>query len=187
MRQKNNSGFTLPELMITVGIVAIIMSTAVPALNSSLKNSRLASHLNSVVADLHFARSEAVKRDVRVILCRSSNPNATNPTCSGSDQIWTSGYIIFADSGNYANNWYDAGTDILLRRGQRAGSGVTLRTNTTWNHYLEFNPDGTLNESGTALMSICDDRGKDLGKQIAVALNGLPKMYSSDIESCTPS
>jgi type IV fimbrial biogenesis protein FimT len=174
-------------MIITVGVVAIIMSTAVPSLNSSLKNNRLASHLNNVVADLHFARSEAVKRDVRVILCRSSNPNATNPTCSGSDYIWTSGYIIFADDGNYTNNTYDAGTDILLRRGQPAGSGVTLRTNPIWNHFLEYNPGGSLNEGGTALMSICDDRGRDYGKQIVVAPNGIPKLYSSDIPSCYPS
>lgn len=186
MNREKNSGMTLPELLITVGVIAIVMSTAVPSVNSSIKNSRLATHLNNVVADLHFARSEAAKRDVRVILCRSANPNNANPTCSGTNNIWTTGYIIFADDGSYANNWYDAGTDTLLRRGQAAGSGVKLRTNAIWNHYLEFNPDGSLNETGTALMSICDDRGKDDGKQIAVALNGFPKMYSSNISTCFP-
>ena len=32
-------------------------------------------------------------------------------------------------------------------------------------------------------MSICDDRGKDDGRQIVVSLSGIPKMYSNDIST----
>lgn len=186
MRQRKEWGFTIPELVITLGIVAIVLSTAVPSISTTIKNSRLSTHLNSVVGDIHFARSEAVKRDVRVILCRSINPNANSPSCSGTAKVWTSGYIIFADDGNNTNNWYNSGSDTLLRRGQAAAAGVNMRTNATWNNNLEFNPNGSTNEGGTAYMSICDDRGSEYGKQIMVALNGLPKMYSSNIPSCTP-
>jgi type IV fimbrial biogenesis protein FimT len=186
MRHTKERGFTIPELMITLGIVAIVLSTAVPSISTTIKNSRLSTHLNSVVGDIHFARSEAVKRDVRVILCHSMNPNATEPSCGGSTQVWTSGYIIFADDGNNTNNVYNAGTDTLLRRGQEAAAGVNMRTNDTWNNNLELNPNGSTNEGGTAYMSICDDRGKEYGKQIMVALNGIPKMYSSNIPSCSP-
>lgn len=185
MRRNKEWGFTIPELMITLGVAAIIMSTAVPSISTTIKNSRLSTHLNSVVGDIHFARSESVKRDVRVILCRSANPNATTPSCSGTAKVWSSGYIIFADDGNNTNNWYDAGTDTLLRRGQAAAAGVNMRTNAIWNQFLEFNPNGSINEAGTAFMSICDDRGKEYGKQIMVALSGIPKMYSSNIGSCT--
>ena len=186
MRQRKARGFTIPELIITLGIVAIVLSTAVPSISTTIKNSRLSTHLNSVVMDIHFARSEAVKRDVRVILCRSMNPNATVPSCGGNTQIWTSGYIIFADDGNNTNNWYNAASDTLLRRGQQASAGVKMRTNAIWNNNLEFNPNGSTNEGGTAYMSICDSRGSEYGKQIMVARNGLPKMYASDIPSCSP-
>jgi len=185
MRQSKAWGFTIPELVITLGVAAIVLSTAVPSLNTTIRNSRLSTHLNSVVGDIHFARSEAAKRDVRVILCRSANPNATTPSCSGTAKVWSSGYIIFADDGNYTNNVYNDGVDILLRRGQAAAEGVNMRTNAIWNQFLEFNSNGSLNEGGTAYMSICDDRGSEYGKQIMVALNGLPKMYGSNISSCT--
>ena len=186
MRHTKERGFTIPELMITLGIVAIVLSAAVPSISTTIRNSRLSTHLNSVIMDIHFARSESAKRDVRVILCRSANPNANSPSCGGSTQIWTSGYIIFADDGNNTNNWYNAGTDTLLRRGQTAAEGVNMRTNDTWNNNLEFNPNGSTNEGGTAYMSICDNRGSEYGKQIMVARNGLPKMYASDIPSCSP-
>ena len=182
-----NCGFTVPELIITLGIVSIVLAVAVPGLSATIKNNRLAGTLNNMIADIHFARSEAVKRHVRVILCRSTDPNWNNPECGGETKNWTGGYIVFADDGNNNNNTYQPGTDELLRRGQAAASGVRLRTNWTWNNNLEFNPDGTTNEGGSiATMSICDNRGSDKGRKIIVAPNGIPKMYANNIDTCFP-
>ncbi|MCG6899321.1 MAG: GspH/FimT family pseudopilin [Gammaproteobacteria bacterium] len=184
---KKSRGFTLPEIMITMGVIAIVLSTAVPSVNSVIKNNRLATQLNSVVTHIHMARAEAVKRNVRVILCRSASPNATSPTCGGDTKIWESGYIVFADDGNNSNNVYNAATDTLLARGQPAVPGVKMRTNSTWNNNLEFKPDGSTNEGGgIALMSFCDDRGNTHGRQIRVAANGVPRMYAENINSCYP-
>jgi type IV fimbrial biogenesis protein FimT len=187
MKQTQNRGFTIPEIVITLGIVAIVLSMAVPAVGTTIKNNRLATTLNQVVTDLHIARSEAAKRGVRVILCRSANPNAEPPSCGGTEKVWTSGYLIFADDGNYTNNWYNPGTDTLLRLGQPVTSGVELHTNSTWNNNLEFNINGSTNEGGsTAMMSICDDRGKGLGRQIRVGPNGIAKTYYENISTCDP-
>ena len=184
---KKFRGFTLPELMITMGVIAIVLSTAVPSVTSMVRNNRLATQLNSIVTHIHVARAEAAKRDVRVILCRSASPNSSSPTCGGSTNVWESGYIVYADDGNYSNKNYDAGTDILLIRGQPSTSGVKLRTNGTWNNWLEFNPDGTTNEGGnTALMVLCDDRGNTHGRQILVTPNGIPRMSTDNIATCYP-
>ena len=184
---KNTRGFTLPELMITLGVIAIVLSTAVPGVSSMLKDNSLANQLNSVVTHLHYARAEAAKRDVRVILCRSANPDATTPSCGGNTKVWESGYIIFADDGNNSNNVYNSATDTLLIRGQPATSGVRMRTNWTWNNNLEFNPDGSTNESGsTAVMAVCDDRGIENGRTIKVGANGIPRMYADNIATCYP-
>lgn len=177
-------GFTLPEILITLGVIAILLSVAVPGISSTIKENRLATTLNSVITDIHFARSEAVKREVRVIMCRSRDPNLPVPTCSGDERNWTSGYIIFADDGNYTNGVFDNGTDTLLRRGQPVMSGVSLHTNVFWNRNLEYNPDGSTNEDGTARMSICDNRGRDMGRHIIVAPSGIPKMYARNIPDC---
>jgi type IV fimbrial biogenesis protein FimT len=188
MTQPSKSrGFTIPEIIITLGIIAIVLSTAVPSISSMVKDNRLATQLNSVVTHIHMARAEAAKRDVRVIMCRTSSPNAITPSCNGTQKVWTQGYIVFADDGNYSNNWYDNGTDTLLIRGQAAASGVLMRTSWSWNKNLEFNPDGSTNESGAiAFMSLCDDRGTDNGRQIQVAPNGMPRMHAGNISSCYP-
>ena len=190
MRQTYSRGFTVPEVIITLGVAAIILSTAVPGVSNTIKDNRLATRVNEVITDIHFARSEAAKRDVRVILCRSKYPNASTPQCSTDSQTennWSWGYLIFADNGSASNSVYNAGSDILLRRGQPAPSGVRMRTSSAWNKNLEFNPNGSTNEGGaTAIMSLCDNRGNNDGRQIVVGPSGIPKMYSDNISTCTP-
>ena len=185
--RSTSGGFTLPEILITMGIVAIVLTTAVPGIGHMVKDNRLATQLNSVVTHVHMARAEAAKRDVRVIMCRSSSPNASNPTCSGSEKVWTTGYIVFADEGNYNNNSYESGSDTLLFRGQPVTSGIKMRTSWSWNRNLEFNPDGSTNEGGAiAVMSLCDDRGTEYGRQIQISPNGISRMIAGNIPSCYP-
>ena len=179
-------GFTMPELVITLGITAIVMSVAVPSISNIIKDNRLVTQLNSVITDIHYARSAAATRDVRVILCRTADPTADYPSCDGSINNWSSGYLVFADDGNNTNNTFETGTDTLLRRGMPSDDSVRMRTTSTWNNNLEINPNGALNESSTAIMSICDSRGEENGRQISIALNGLPRMYSGNISDCTP-
>ncbi len=181
----NISGFTMIEVMITLVVVSILLSVAVPSLDSMIKNSRLSSRMNSIITDIHFSRSEAVKRGTTVIMCRSANPDAITPACGGTQKTWTDGYLVFADDGNHTNDVYDAGTDILLRRGEASTSGVFLRTNTAWDSNLKFTYSGATDENGsTAIMSICDDRGIEHGRQIQVMPSGIPLTSALTSLSC---
>lgn len=184
---RKSGGFTLPEMLITMGIASIVLSTAIPSISSAIKDNQLVTHLNALVTDIHIARSEAAKRDTRVILCRSNNTAASVPSCGGDTRVWSSGYIVFADDGNYSNNVYDAATDTLLRVGRPAADGIKMRTSWSWNRNLEFNSNGSTNEGGAvATMSICDNRGKSDGRQIQIAPNGIPKLFARNISTCYP-
>ena len=79
----NNRGYPLPEILITLGVISILLAMAVPSVSSTIKDNRLVGALNNLIIDIHFARSEAVKRDVRVIMCRTRDPNRTVPMCDG--------------------------------------------------------------------------------------------------------
>ena len=59
-------GFTLIELMITIGIVGILTALALPSFTKSLKNNCMTTTTNNLVTSLQLAKSEAVKRRATV-------------------------------------------------------------------------------------------------------------------------
>ena len=172
---QNGGVFSTVELMVALAIAALLMAVGAPAMGSFVKGNRIQAKTFEMLRTIHYARSEAAKRKVRVVLCRSADPSASPPTCSGTAFTWTSGYLVFA-SGD-GNNTYQDDIDDLLRIGVTANGDISIISNSTSNNNLEYNPDGTTNESGgTARFAVCDNRGGDFGRQIDVAPVGRPSL-----------
>ena len=185
-QQKHNEmGFTLVELIVTMAIAAIILTQAVPSFSTMISNNRLTTQTNDLVADINLARSEAIKRGLRVILCRTANPNAVAATCGGTANTWSTSWLLYADDDG--SGVFESANDTLIRIGHPAQSTITVMTNATSNNNLEYNPDGTTNEGGnTAIFAICDDRGTANGLQINVNGMGRPRLISAPLGTCTP-
>ncbi|MCB1958721.1 MAG: GspH/FimT family pseudopilin, partial [Rhodocyclaceae bacterium] len=75
-------GVTLPELLITMTVLAIIVVVAIPGLNGFIVSSRLTGQSNEVLAGLNLARAEAIRRNQRVIFCPVAVANGV-PTVTG--------------------------------------------------------------------------------------------------------
>lgn len=82
-------GFTLVELLVTISIAAILATIAIPSFQEVGLSSKLNTMANNFVASAHLARSEAIKRNVTVTLCASSN----STSCTGE---WKDGWVILA-------------------------------------------------------------------------------------------
>ena len=63
---KKTAGFTLIELMVTVVILAIIATVAVPGFGNLIGENRLTSGTNLLMSSIRLARAEAVKRGTTV-------------------------------------------------------------------------------------------------------------------------
>ena len=119
---KKQYGFTLIEMMITILIMAIMVSFAVPSFNNMIEKNQSLTTANDLLADIQLARSEAIKQDTLVSVC----PSNDGATCSGS---WTDGWIVtltnapntvFAVREKPANNMTITATGGL-------GAGLTFR------------------------------------------------------------
>lgn len=92
--KKYNNGFTLIEIMVTVAIVGIMASIALPSFSRLIESNRVNTATNELISNLLLAKSEALKRSSSVTLCPSSNQT----TCNGNTDFST-GWIIFLDCG----------------------------------------------------------------------------------------
>lgn len=174
--QRPCPGFTIVELMIVLTIVAILATIAFPSFRTLMQNQRLGAQANDFIADLNFAKSEAVKRVGVVGVCVSTD----GATCTGGS--WDAGRIIFVDINS--NGAWDGG-DLVLRVRDGLTGNNTLRPSAALpGDTVLFNPRGTLATGGGATFALCDSRGKDYGKAIVINAAGQARVDAGAPASC---
>ncbi len=131
-------GFTVIELMVSVGIVAILLTVAAPDLVAYQRNAQLTSAANSFLSTLSTARAEAMKRGLNVYIV---------PRTAGEN--WNTGWRAFADT-NFTGAAFEEGTDVELAGEGALPSAITIGADAAadgfldgnGNRYVRFNPAG---------------------------------------------
>lgn len=81
---QRQAGFTLTELMITIAVIAILLSVAIPNYIGKLPAKRMQSALSQIQGALHTARLEAVKANSKAIVDFDVSNEIVSATVGGS-------------------------------------------------------------------------------------------------------
>ena len=133
-------GFTLIELMLVLAVVAIVITTAAPAMKKLIHANRIHSESSRLMSAINLARSEAIRRNSPVSLCPSSVVLTGQPTCAG---IYSDGWMVFANLDR--DRVVDEGVDEVIAafEGLPVGYSLTNKAGTIHaRELISYLPDG---------------------------------------------
>lgn len=131
---KNSSGLTLTELIISLGLLAILLGIATPRINQWLLRYKLQGAARGVVSHMQLAKRKAV---------------TLNENCGVFFNLGGATYTLFKDNGTTPNQ-YDA-NDSQDQPNISLPSGVSFAGCTFANNAAIFRPKGTSN-GGTIII-----------------------------------
>jgi len=146
MRDRNK-GFSLIELIVTVAVIAIGASIAIPSFSTLIRNNRADSDTGDFYRALNYARLEAINRGVNVRI----TPATTGAT-------WVTNLNVQLSS-----------TAAVLRVIAPMSPGSALAPSATAT-YIEFNNLGALAYPATALTMVYTNGSTS--RNIGICLNG---------------
>lgn len=120
-----------------MSIAAILLAIAIPSFGYVTSANRMSGQINDLLADMQFARAEAVKEGTDVVVCSS----ATGTGCSGA-ATWQTGWIVFSDPDR--NGTFEAGVtgETILRIHGALTGNDTLQPQDNTTSAVQFNRDG---------------------------------------------
>lgn len=133
-----HKGFTLIELVVTIAILSILLTIAIPSFSALIINNRISTQTNDFISDLAYARAEAVRRNTRISICES----ATGTSCGvGAGATWDTGWMIWIDLNN--DGIVNPGEPILRVHGALSAGTTFVATGLTGGGVLlQYLPSG---------------------------------------------
>ena len=154
---------------------------ALPSLQDMVQASALNAVAGEVLADLHRARTEALVRNHRVTLCKSSD----GENCSAAGG-WEQGWVMFHDDNG--NGLREAGEQAIARHGPLPAY-LRLSGNTPVVRYVSYSAIGTTRLIGggfqAGTLTLCSTSGAPApARQIVLNAIGRPRVQKTTIPSC---
>jgi type IV fimbrial biogenesis protein FimT len=162
-------GFTLTELVIVLAIAGILAMIGAPVMGHLLARTRDASAVESIAGSLRHARTAAVMRNTRVLVC----PSRDGHRCNAGDD-WQHGWVVAEDSDH--DGQPDTQTPLITTQAAMP-AGMRIVTS-AGRGSIDFQPSGSAGGSNVRF-TICHANER-AGKAVIVANSGRVRVASAD-------
>lgn len=163
-------GVTVIELMIALGIAAILGAVAIPELGHVHRAAARRAALNDFMHAIFLARSKAIMTNGVVSICRTKD----RVTCGDRSGKWEDGWMVFVNRDGDQPAERDADEEIIeLHAGWTGGEITSNRV------AFSFRPTAQIDVNGTLVF--CDLHGKASdARAIIISHTGRPRIATRD-------
>ena len=158
--------FSLIELITLVAVAAVLLGAGIPGFRQLTASSAMTGAAGELMAHLQLARSEAILRDLPVVVC----PSPDGLHCDDTSP-WNQGLMIFADRDGDRRRQPQ---DPLIRHHRPAGRDILISTS-RWRRRLLFRPSGSATGSA-ATFTLCHRDGTAAPRAVIVSNTGRPRI-----------
>lgn len=180
--QLRQRGFTLIEAIVALAVLGVLLGLGAGAIGDMVHAARLRAVAGDVLQHVTLARSEAIKRNGRVVVCKSAN----GMDCR-SEGGWEQGWILFHDRNNTGTR--EPG-EPLVGRLPPLPEGWRVRANGPVARYVSYGPMGVAQLTSGAFQAgtftVCRaSAGRVEGRQIVINAGGRPRVQSVALAACS--
>lgn len=165
---RTTAGFTLYELIMTLALIAVIVTLGLPSFGSIVASSRIRAETSALFDAVHLARKDSIVRRRAVTIC----PSLDGLSCDPHNE-WSTGWIRFVNTDRDDPPVRDPAEPVLHYHLVEPGTlivanrrGFTLRS--------------TELRATNGTLIICDARDRAEARAIVVSYTGRPRVARRD-------
>ena len=157
-------GFSLFELIVTLVIISLMATLGIPSFQGAMRSSRLTSYINEISTALGTARSEAIKQNRSVYVCKKSLTGTPPCSTSTSGADWDkTGWLVFVDANsdgvlNTTCTPLPCDPDTILIDHEPLPTGFALRSSSAIASSIRYTTTGVIGNglSANAYFYLCN-------------------------------
>jgi type IV fimbrial biogenesis protein FimT len=161
-------GYSLYELLMTMALIALVLTLGLPSFGSIIANHRLRVEVDALFHAVHLARKGSIVRRRVISICPSHNGIDCEPALD-----WSTGWIMFVNTDRDSPAARDYDEAILQHH--PVDQNVRIMSNRE-----SFTLRSTELRATNGTLVFCDRRGRATVRALVISYTGRPRVTQRD-------